>query len=127
MLKPVLKPYLCQKPLRDLSGIAHARQLKWQHDVFSRGQSGKQLKTLKNKSDFLCPQPGSLVFIKSTQADTIQPNLSARGNIHARKQAQQGRLTRSRCADDGGRSACRNIEIDAAQYGEFTVGGQHSF
>ncbi len=91
--------------LQQLTGvfarIAPAFKLQRQHDVLQRVEAVEQLERLKHEADVFGADLGALVFIERGEVLAGQDDRAGAGPVKAGEQAEQGRFSRTRGADDG--------------------------
>ncbi|MNS92482.1 hypothetical protein D3C72_1266230 [compost metagenome] len=84
-----------------LAGIAATVQLQRQHDVFQGVEAVEQLERLEHEAHMFGTYPRALVFVQRAEVVACEGHRAGAGQVQAGKQAEQGRLARTRCADDG--------------------------
>ena len=70
-----------------------------QDDVFQRGEMGKEIERLEEKSVFPSPETQGLLVLRHLRA--VDADLAGIGLLETTEEAQQGRLAPARGADQG--------------------------
>ncbi len=112
-----MNPDVCEQIARPHDAGVHisAGELMRQQYIFLGRQRGDELIRLEHKSNLAPAHYRELVFAQSRDIRAIQHDISSRGGIQARKQAQQSALTAARSAHDRHELSSGNFEIDSAK------------
>src|SRR5262249_26286441 len=87
-------------------------QMQRQGNVFEAIECWEQVEKLKNKADFVAPNPSQLVIGKLGEVFSVDSNVTRRRTIESADQVQKGGLPRSGWANDRDHLAFRNVQFD---------------
>jgi hypothetical protein len=97
---------------REAARVGAALQLEREHHVLEGIQIAEQLETLEHEPHLRGPHRGARILVEREQVGAGEPHRPRRRRVEAGDQRQQRALARTRGADDRGRLACREAEID---------------
>ncbi|MOA16086.1 hypothetical protein D3C78_1362800 [compost metagenome] len=83
------------------AGVAATVQFQGQHDVFQGVKAVEQLERLEHEAHMFGTYPRALVFVQRAEVVACEGHRAGAGQVQAGKQAEQGRLARTRCPDNG--------------------------
>ena len=115
---PLPQPHGIEQLLRRLvgTGALPALQPQRQGDILAHRQMRQDMKSLKDKAEFVAPQTGQGVLIQPGVSDTVQDKPTAVGSIQTGNQIEQRRFTHPGFTDNryvfAGLQAQRNLLQD---------------